>query len=600
MRRFLSVSLLVCLVAVVLGGSFGCKSASVTYQWRMATSWNADHLFYTQGAQAICERVKTLSGGRLVIKPYPAGEIVDALGVMDAVSSGKVEMGHSWSGYWASRDPSFELFSSIPNQMVAQEWLVWLYGPSKGATQWQSLYANYHIVPFPGGLVGPEFGFFTKNPVRTLDDFKGLKLRVSGLASDVLKELGAITVLTAPGEIKAAMQSGEIDGFEFSTPAIDWPMGFQEVAPYISLPSWHQPSAMNETLVNQAAYAKLPPDLQRILEAACKEISAVDYFAGLEGSNAEYLSKYKQYGTQINVLDAESVQKLGEIANRLADEKAARNPFYAGVLASQRDFLTSYRKWEEWGDQHLYSTLSDADKTLSAVKKGLGYELSGLEKDLAATAQKLAGVDLTGSETHALLQQLQQSRPYLREVSALNRSAQITAVEPAAFRSYEGTDVGQQDQVVRLFRTQQPVMSPVFRTVEGYSAAIIEYPIFSSTGEIKGAVGALFQPETLLGAIIEPAVKGTDYAVWAMQTDGRILYDIDPQETGRNLYIDPIYQSFPQLITLGREISVDAEGSGQYQFLNTGLQKTVTKAARWITFDLFGVDWRLVLIRVIE
>jgi TRAP-type mannitol/chloroaromatic compound transport system substrate-binding protein len=121
MKNILRFLILGCLAVVLLGSTAACKSEPVSYKWRMATSWNADHLFYTRGAQAICDRVKTLSGGRLVIQPYPAGEIAGALVVMDAVSSGKVEMGHSWSGYWISQDPSFELFSSIPNQMVAQE-----------------------------------------------------------------------------------------------------------------------------------------------------------------------------------------------------------------------------------------------------------------------------------------------------------------------------------------------------------------------------------------------------------------------------------------------------------------------------------------------
>ncbi len=170
---------------------------------------------------------------------------------------------------------------------------------------------SYH--PLPGGLVGPEFGFFTQKPVRTLEDFKGLRLRVSGLAADVVKELGATAILTAPGDIKSAMEKGEIDGFEFSTPAIDWPMGFQDVAPYVSLPSWHQPSAMFETIVNQDAYNKLPDDLKSILESACKEVAIIDYFSAMEGENSTYLSKFEQFGTQINTLDSEAVQKISDI-----------------------------------------------------------------------------------------------------------------------------------------------------------------------------------------------------------------------------------------------------------------------------------------------
>jgi TRAP-type mannitol/chloroaromatic compound transport system substrate-binding protein len=342
------------IVLTLIGGSLSCKSSTQTLKWRMATSWTSDNIHYTKGAVAICTRVNQLSNGRLFIEPYPADAIVGAMEVFDAVSKGTVEIGHSWPGYWIDKEPSFELFSSIPDQMVSQEWLVWLYGPSRGVDLWREFYSKYNVVPFPGGLDGPEFGFFTKKPVLTLDDFKGMKLRVPGLAAEVLKELGATPVQIAPGDIKAAMKRGDIDGFEYSTPAVDWPMGFQEVAPYVTLPPWHQPSGMAETIVNQGAWGKLPDDLKAILEAACKEISMVDYLSYVEGTNAEDLDKFKQYGTKINVLDTKSMERIAEITKRLADEKAAKDPFYAKVLKSQRDFRSNYRTWELWGDYKLY------------------------------------------------------------------------------------------------------------------------------------------------------------------------------------------------------------------------------------------------------
>jgi TRAP-type mannitol/chloroaromatic compound transport system substrate-binding protein len=353
-KIMLVLSVLLTIVILVMTSCTPAAKQPEPIKWRMATSWTTDNLFYTKAAAAICDRVKQLSNGRLVIEPYPAGAIVDALGVMDAVSKGTVEIGHSWSGYWVDKESYFELFTSIPNQMTANEWMVWMYGPAKGIDLWTEAYAKYNIVPFPGGLVGPEFGFFTNKPVQTLEDFKGMKLRVTGLAADVARELGATTVLTAPGDIKAAMQKGEIDGFEFSCPAIDWPMGFQEVASYVCLPSWHQPSAMFETTVNKDAYNALPDDLKAILEAACKEVGIIDFLTYLEGANAEYLQKFVDYGVKINVLDTQAMAEITSITNRLADAKAVVSPFYAKVLQSQRNFKTDYRTWEKWEDYTLY------------------------------------------------------------------------------------------------------------------------------------------------------------------------------------------------------------------------------------------------------
>jgi TRAP-type mannitol/chloroaromatic compound transport system substrate-binding protein len=355
MKKVFYIVAMSLLVLILIGVSLLlCKSSTPTFKWRMATSWTLDNVHYTEEAVAICDRVNQLSNGRLVIEPYTAGSIVGAMEVFDAVTNGTVEIGHSWPGYWVNKEPSFELFSSIPDQMVLQEWLVWLYGPSRGIDLWSELYARYDVIPFPGGLDGPEFGFFTNEPVLTLDDFKGLRLRATGLAAEVLRELGATIVPLAPGDIEAAMERGDIDGFEYSTPAVDWLMGLQELAPYVSLPAWHQPSAMAETIVNQDAWDKLPDDLKAILEAACKEISMVDYLSYAEGDNAESFDKFVQYGTEINVLDTEAMERIAEITNRLADDKAATDTFYAKVLKSQRDFRSDYRTWELWGDHKLY------------------------------------------------------------------------------------------------------------------------------------------------------------------------------------------------------------------------------------------------------
>ncbi|MBN1191969.1 MAG: TRAP transporter substrate-binding protein DctP [Dehalococcoidales bacterium] len=566
----------------------------------MATSWAADSLFYTEAAAAICDRVGELSGGRFIIEPKPAGEIAGALEVMDAVWEGHVEMGHSWSGYWLEKDPAFELFSSIPGQMVAQEWEVWMYGPPKGVELWQELYSQYNIVVFPGGMIGPEFGFFTSRPVRTLDDFRGLKLRVSGLAAEVVKELGATSVMIAPDEIKAAMQSGNIDGFEFSTPAVDWPMGFQEVAQYVCLPSWHQPSAVFEAIINKDAYNRLPDDMKAVLEAACKEVGMVDFMTMLEGANAEYLSKFEQYGTQISILDSAAIREIIAVTNRLADEKASQYPFYERVLKSQRDFINSYRRWETWADYRLFSAKEDAERILSLVRQQITDEIVRLENDIAAVAKKLTAISTDESGARSLLRGLLSGRSYTIDAALIDSSGKLAVIEPEAYRAAEGSDVSEQEQVKQFFNTQQPVLSYNFKSREGLEAAVMAYPVFSSGQIINGAVSVLLEPAELLGNIISEAVDGTSYQIWVMQPDGLIIYDVDMEEVGVNLFTDPLYEGYDSLVNLGKGIAVTDAGIGEYSFLDTGMQKMVSKQARWETFKFHGTQWKLILIEVQE
>jgi len=152
-----------------------------------------------------------------------------------------------------------------------------------------------------------------------------------------------------------ALKQGKIDGFEFGAPAVDWGLGFDnKITPYVTLPSWHQPSSMYEVFVNKDAWNKLPDDLKDIFEAACKEVSMVDFPSNLEGVNAAYQQKYQQGGMQVSVLDTATMQRISEITDKLAGSRAAQNAFYAKVLKSQRDFKVNYRTWEKWSDFKVY------------------------------------------------------------------------------------------------------------------------------------------------------------------------------------------------------------------------------------------------------
>jgi hypothetical protein len=146
-------------------------------------------------------------------------------------------------------------------------------------------------------------------------------------------------------------------------------------------------------------------------------------------------------------------------------------------------------------------------------------------------------------------------------------------------------------------RTKSPDLSGVFRLVEGYNASIISYPVFSDSGQLIGAMGAIMMPEEVIGSLAVPLLNGTNYSVTVIQKDGLNLYDTDSSQIGKNLFEDPIYKPYPQLLALGRDVVAERSGMGSYVFLNKEHNENVTKEICWTTVGLHGNEWRLVAIR---
>jgi branched-chain amino acid transport system substrate-binding protein len=243
---------------------------------------------------------------------------------------------------------------------------------------------------------------------------------------------------------------------------------------------------------------------------------------------------------------------------------------------------------------------SNADWVLRLVQQDIEKEMKSLDRDLAAAAQKLSGLDLTGAQARSILNGLLLNRSYAVDACTINRNGKILALEPAAYHEFEGSDISQQEQVIRLFRTQKAVLSQNFRTVEGFEAADLEHPVFSADKQIACSVSVLLKPEIMLGEIVSRTIEGTTFSVMLMQPDGRVIYDADDKEIGKNTFLDPLYQSYPQLLALAEKVSAKTSGTGHYEFLNTGLNTNVQKEAIWVTFALNGAEWRIVLISTVS
>lgn len=238
-----------------------------SYEWKMVTTWPQNFPGLGTSANELAESIEKMSGGRLKIKVYGAGELVGAFESFDAVSRGTAEMGHSGAYYWKGKMPAAQFFSSVPFGLTAQEMNGWLYFGG-GLELWRELYHPFGVIPFPAGNTGTQMGGWFNREINSLDDLKGLKIRMPGMGGEVLTRAGATTVNLPGGEIFTALQSGAIDATEWVGPYNDLAFGLHKAADFYYYPGWHEPGSTIELLVNERAYNSLPAELQEIISQA--------------------------------------------------------------------------------------------------------------------------------------------------------------------------------------------------------------------------------------------------------------------------------------------------------------------------------------------
>jgi hypothetical protein len=247
------------------------------------------------------------------------------------------------------------------------------------------------------------------------------------------------------------------------------------------------------------------------------------------------------------------------------------------------------------GVVHNGASKSKLPPILSDLEREITFSLNNIDAVLASAAKGLSVTGLQGPDARKILNNLCQSISYAVDCATVDLKGRMVTIEPWVYRKYEGADISKQEQVVLLQKSRKPAMSKSFRAVEGFDAVDIEYPVFSPKGEFAGSVSLLIRPESLFSSVVTPVIQGLPVDVWAMQKDGRILYDPDAEEIGRMLFDDPIYKPFPHLLSLGKTIAKKRMGSGSYEFLGKGLKEPVKKEAYWTTVAILGTEWRLVV-----
>lgn len=240
-------------------------------QWKMVTSWPKNLPGPGVAAQMLADRITTLSGGRIEVKLYAAGELVPARGVFDAVAEGTAELYHSVPAYWGSKSRGILLFGSQPFGLRADEQIAWMLHGG-GQALYDEMYARFGIKPFLCGNSGPQWGGWFRREISSVDDLKGLKFRTTGLASEMCSKLGmAVQAMSGP-EMFQALQTGALDAGEFIGPWTDSALGYYQVAKYYYWPGVGEPSSAEECGINMKVWQSLPEDLKQAVAFACESL----------------------------------------------------------------------------------------------------------------------------------------------------------------------------------------------------------------------------------------------------------------------------------------------------------------------------------------
>lgn len=319
------------------------ETSDKKHRWKMVLPWSKGLLFYDMAVH-FCDTVRLASGGRLDIKPYSAGELVPAMEVFDAVSKGSFDAGHDWPGYWKGKNEAFTAFGSVPYGLDAELYNIWLYERG-GLQEMQALYGQYNLFALPGGQVGQEMGLNSNKKATKMEDFKGMKVRTWGWYLDILNELGASGVATPGGEVYLALQTGVLDAAEFSSPAVNYPMGFDEVTKYIIQPGVHQPACQFAFFFNQKSYDALGDDLKWILDTAAKETQLWSY-SWLNNLNAESIRRFKEK-TEIVMMDEAAIVDFAKTTQVYLEKVKERCPDCKRLLESQEALKKDFTDWRD-------------------------------------------------------------------------------------------------------------------------------------------------------------------------------------------------------------------------------------------------------------
>lgn len=325
--------------------------ASGKETWKLVMPWPKNAPGVGVNAQRFADMVTAMSDGRLTLKVYGGGELVPAFECLDAVQNDVAQISHGASYYAAGKAKALHYFTTVPFGMMFNEIIAWI-SFGGGQELWNEVYAPFNVVPFYAGSSGVQAGGWFRREINTLDDLKGLKMRIAGLGGEVMRRLGVAVVMTPPGEITTAMLSGTVDAAEWVGPWNDIAFGLHKAAKYYYMPAFHEPGAGLEVIVNKDRYNALSADLKEIIKRAAQATTA-ESTADFTAHNIEAFRKLPEYGVEKRTWSDEITKALATTSLQVLEEMAKDDPMAGKVHASYMAFLKDSISYQKYFDHRM-------------------------------------------------------------------------------------------------------------------------------------------------------------------------------------------------------------------------------------------------------
>jgi TRAP-type mannitol/chloroaromatic compound transport system substrate-binding protein len=312
-------------------------------KWRLTSGFpkSLDTLFGT--SETFVRFVSEATDGRFQIQPFAPGEIVPTPQAFDAVSNGTVEMGHTAAYYYVGKDPTFALITAMPFGLNARQQNAWAY-QGGGNDLVNEFFAKQNVYALPGGNTGTQMGGWFRKEIKTVDDLKGLKFRIAGVAGQIMQRLGVVPQQIPGGDIYPALERGTIDAAEWVGPYDDEKLGFQKVAPFYYYPGYWEGGAMVHFMFNKGKWDELPKAYKSIVTAAAG-YAAQDMTAKYDAKNPGALRRLVGTGAQLRPFSQEIMEASFKATNELFEEIAAKNADFKKMHDSIRAFRNEEYLW---------------------------------------------------------------------------------------------------------------------------------------------------------------------------------------------------------------------------------------------------------------